>query len=52
MIYIQPTWEFGSYLLKMQLLQDQVLCAAGNFNRYTAVWFAFWHSKFLMFIIK
>jgi len=51
-VYTLPTWEFDSYLLKLQRLQDRILCAAGSFNRYTPVWFAFWHSKFLMLIIK
>jgi hypothetical protein len=34
MAYASPTWEFaaGTYLMKLQRLQNRVLCAIGNLD--------------------
>jgi hypothetical protein len=39
MTYASPTWEFAAdtYLLKLQCLQNKVLCTIGNFPRHTPV---------------
>jgi hypothetical protein len=35
MTYASPTWEFAAntHLLKLQRLQNKVLCTTGNFPR-------------------
>jgi hypothetical protein len=39
MTYASPAWEFGAntHLLKLQQLQNNVLCTIGNFPRRTPV---------------
>jgi hypothetical protein len=39
MTYVCPTWEFAadSHLLKLQRLQNKVLCTIGNFSRCALV---------------
>jgi hypothetical protein len=39
MIYASPAWEFAanSHLLKLQCLQNKVLCTTGNFPRRSRV---------------
>jgi hypothetical protein len=39
MIYAYPFWELAAdtYLLKLQLLQNKVLCTIGNFQRCTLI---------------
>jgi hypothetical protein len=39
MTYASPAWEFAadSYLVKLQRLQNKVLCNTGNFPRRTPV---------------
>jgi hypothetical protein len=39
MIYTCPTWEYAAdaHLLKLQLLQNRVLCAIGNLHKCTPV---------------
>jgi hypothetical protein len=39
MTYASPAWEFAAdtHLLKLQRLQNKVLCTIGNFRRHTPV---------------
>jgi hypothetical protein len=39
MTYAYPTWEFAAdiHLMKLQCLQNRVLCTIGNFDRRTPV---------------
>jgi hypothetical protein len=39
MVYDCPTWEYAvdAQLLKLQRLQNRVLCSTGNFDRSTPV---------------
>jgi hypothetical protein len=39
MTYVCPTWEYAedAHLLKLQRLQNRVLCAIGNLDRWTPV---------------